>query len=46
LVFIYILCIAVDLQSWENKISEEKEQEYDDEEDVEIEEKITVSYFL
>jgi len=46
MVCIYNLCIAVDLQSWENKISEEKEQEYDDEEDVEIEEKITVSYFL
>jgi len=40
------LCIVVDLQSWENKISEEKELEYDDEEDVEIEEKITVSYIL
>jgi len=39
-------CIIVDLQSWENKISEEKEQEYDDEEDVEIEEKINVSYFM
>ncbi|KAL4131071.1 hypothetical protein QTP88_008422 [Uroleucon formosanum] len=31
----------IDLQSWENKILEEKDQEYDDEEDVEIEEKIT-----
>jgi len=40
------LCVVVDLQSWENKISEEKELEYDNEEDVEIEEKITVSYFL
>lgn len=36
--------IVVDLQSWEKKIAEEKEVVYDNEEDVEIEEKITVSY--
>lgn len=40
------LFIVVDLQSWEKKIAEEKEQEYDNEEDIEIEEKITVSHFL
>lgn len=40
---IMLLLIVVDLQSWEKKIAEEKEQEYDNEEDVEIEEKITVS---
>lgn len=39
------LFIVVDLQSWEKKIAEEKEQEYDNEEDIEIEEKITVSHF-
>lgn len=38
-----ILFFSVDLQSWEKKIAEEKEQEYDNEEDIEIEEKITVS---
>lgn len=38
------LFILVDLHSWEKKIAEEKEQEYDNEEDVEIEEKITVSF--
>jgi len=37
------LCIVVDLQSWKKKIDEEKELEYDNEEDIEIEEKITVS---
>lgn len=39
------LFIAVDLQSWEKKIAEENEQEYDNEEDIEIEEKITVNHF-
>lgn len=43
--FIYLLYI-VDLQSWEKKIAEEKELEYDNEEDVEVEEKISVSYFF
>lgn len=38
------LFIIVDLQSWEKKIAEEKELEYDNEEDVEIEEKIIVSF--
>jgi len=38
------LCIVVDLQSWKKKIDEEKELEYDNEEDIEIEEKITVSF--
>ena len=37
------MCCVVDLQSWEKKIAEEKELEYDNEEDVEIEEKITIS---
>jgi len=37
------LYTIVDLQSWEKKIEEEKELEYDNEEDVKIEEKITVS---
>lgn len=38
--------ITVDLQSWENKIAEEKELVYDNEEDVEIKEKIIVSFFV
>lgn len=46
LLIILLLLIVVDLQSWEKKIAEEKEQEYDNEEDVEIEEKITVSIFV
>lgn len=42
---VYGLFFVVDLQSWERKIAEEKEQEYDNEENIEVEENITVSCF-
>lgn len=37
---------SVDLSTWQNKIKEEMHLEYDDEEDVEVQETVNVSCFL